>query len=162
MWFIILQCGEPKWLFIASSVNFLVLEFPDLTSTEVKKLSFDFRFPELVAENATSFILFSTSKGYENFAHYNIKTDKLWIIEEERSMFRTTNIRMNESIIILYKETRNNKGIMKVYSIENRRKIYNQDMIDLIDFVLDSRSNTKTVIVFYKDKCLINFDIDFD
>ena len=126
-------------------------------STEVKKLSFDFRFPELVAENATSFILFSTSKGYENFAHYNIKTDKLWIIEEERSMFRTTNIRMNESIIILYKETRNNKGIMKVYSIENRRKIYNQDMIDLIDFVLDSRSNTKTVIVFYKDKIEILF-----
>ena len=53
-----------------------------------ESIKIEFQFPEIVSVSADSFLIFETLRGYEKYAHYNIVTKELWIIEEPRKVFK--------------------------------------------------------------------------
>lgn len=131
-------------------------------TTKYKIITLDFQYPELVAESSSSFLIFTSNRGYDKYALYNMNKEEMWIIEENKTNTRSAIFKMNESLIVIYKESKLYKGITKVYSIQKRKVIWTEPTNNLLEITLDQNSKNMTIILFFQKKIeVLSFNSTF-
>lgn len=72
-----------------------------------------------------------------------------------RGLWKKINIRLNKTLIAIYKEASNNRGKLKIYSIETRRLLLEEFTEDCHTIQIDSFSSRRMLVLIFKSKIQI-------
>ena len=112
----------------------------------------DFEFPEIFAISDTAVAIHENYKGVQKLAIININNHGIWVIEEPKNDFTTVCIKMNSSLLALYKQRTVEDAVTKVYSINHRKVIFEMEIPHFLDMVIDSTSTDRKLVVLSSAK----------
>ena len=118
---------------------------------ETNSYDVNFHFPELMSSSNSAYVLYENFKNRETLAVIDLHENSVWVIEEPQTRLTTSTIKLNETLLALYKQKDYSTGVIKVYSLKNRRAIYEANMDSFLELLVDEDSSEAVFLILTKD-----------
>ena len=115
------------------------------------RFALNFHFPELLAISSSSFVVFENFKSFETLAVIDLSDEAIWVIEEPASRLSTVDIKLNQALLVLYKQKNYTEGILKVYSLKNRSVILETIILNFLELQIDNSSKEAEFLVLTRE-----------